>query len=154
MSIGWVGLQQRSIDPYAPVDSDIISALTAAIASTGRGVCSGFDFSINVDDSKSLDVTKGVVIKDYVVIYFKNNFTMSMDVDTNAGVGESYIVLDYVFEKKLPAPYAKILVVPSIGGYDATRHIILGTITLDGALNITAVNFDNREWADLFSNKP
>jgi len=150
---GWVGLQRRAVDPYAPVDSDVVSILMAALSRTGRGVCSGFTLEVDPSFPNKLRVSSGVALKDYIVIQFQNDFVLTMD-DTEAAVGSNYVVLDYVYSKTDPAPFAQILVVSTVSGYASVRHVILGTLELDGDLEISSVSYAEREVISILQENP
>jgi len=128
MAIDWNSIQVRAVDPYSPVDSDNVSAITAAIsAGTGRGVCTGFE--ITLPDNTHLGLEAGVALKDYITIHFIAPVVLDI-ADTARGPGLNYIVLKYKYAKTDPAPIATIDVIP-VGDYDPLWHLILGTCEVD-----------------------
>ena len=146
---GYIGNQQRAVDPYAPVDSDVVSLLTAAVSHTGRGVCTGLSIVINSEFSNKLDVSTGVVLKDYIAIRFPHDMTISLQ-NTAGQAGHNYVVLDYRYRKELPPPDAILDVIP-VGIYDNTRHVVLASCDLDASLNVLVLTYANREEATILS---
>jgi len=128
MAIDWNSIQVRAVDPYSPVDSDNVSAITAAIsAGTGRGVCTGFE--ITLPDNTHLRLEEGVALKDFITIQFLAPVVLGIT-ETSRGPGLNYIVLVYKYAKTDPAPIATIDVIP-VADYDADWHLILGTCETD-----------------------
>ena len=126
--VNWLGVQNRFVDPFSPVNSDNVSSITSAISKgTGRGVCAGFPLSL-VDPLHMMFGT-GVALKDFITVQFTAVVILPF-VDTNAGPGINLVVLRYHYSKTSPPPFATYDVIPP-GLYDPTWHLILGQCLVD-----------------------
>ena len=144
MAIDWNTTQHRSVDPFSPVDSDNVSAISAAFTEkgSGRGVSSGLKpeqlSTINIR------ITKGSAVKDYIVLHFTEDIVINI-LETNAGSGSNYIVIDYRYEKITPPNVAVIDIIP-VASYTQDQYLILGSVEINLAgTEIIEVTTTDRE---------
>jgi len=144
MATQWSILQRRFVDPYSPVDSDNVDLLGKAFSKKGegRGVTSGMDVVLN--DQTHLGISKGVVLKDYVVIEWLT--AISLDIrETHASPGSNYVVMWYRYAKVNPPPTAYIDVIP-VSDYNSAFYVILASVTVDSTgTRFLDVTYDDRD---------
>lgn len=131
--------QERSVDPYASYNSDIVNKLTR-IVSDGKDLLL-FPSPINIEATTLTTVTAkaGSCIKDDVLISISDIIVDMADsdfyVDSGGGVwneiGYYYLVLEYSYVKIRPAPAASIkIILPSqrLTVYNTSLHLFLGCL--------------------------
>lgn len=131
--------QERSVDPYASYNSDIVNKLTRVV-SDGNDILL-YPSPINVSATTLTTVTAeaGSCIKDDVLIAIQNIIVDMADsdfyVDSGGGVwneiGYYYLVLEYSYVKIRPAPAASVkIILPSqrLTVYNPSLHLFLACL--------------------------
>ena len=153
-------IQERHIDPYSPVDSDNTSKILMALCKDKCVAC-GFNLSLVEDDTSVPPdgvpdrvvavISPGKAVKDYIAIAFYDNVYLelfSIGEPIHAG-NFKYIVLEYVYQKVQPQPFATIRVITPME-YDSSKHLVLYKIRFeyDAGVNPIGLNaitiFDQR----------
>jgi len=127
-------IQERHIDPYSPVDSDNTSKILMALCKDKCVAC-GFNLSLVEDDTSVPPdgvpdrvvavISPGKAVKDYIAIAFYDNVYLelfSIGEPIHAG-NFKYIVLEYVYQKVQPQPFATIRVITPME-YDSSKHLV------------------------------
>jgi len=132
-----IPVQERSVDPYASYNSDIVNKLTRIITDGADCLIHPDPIDVIPNDSTSVIVTEGNGIKDDVLIQVDDLQVNCDDADffidsTSAwdSTGYYYVVLNYTYAKTRPAPYATIgLIKPAqrLTSYDS-RHLFLACL--------------------------
>jgi len=101
-----------------------------AVYPDGKGLKTGLELSINGTDPRVVDVTQGVAIKDFVVINYFADFTITFD---EAVVPDDYyvVVLEYRYQKMSPPPIAIVKIIEA-ADYSPLFHIVLGVLHVAG----------------------
>jgi len=146
------GHQKRFLDPFSPVDSDAVSQLTAIYSAKGRGILQGFELSKDPQTSYYLVLSKGIILKDYVVIRYLDDLPINLTYFDLTPSVKYYVVLDYVYKKTSPPPVAGILFVTD-QEYNETRQLKLGTVKVDGDGNILELTDEGREYGDIINHQ-
>ena len=150
----WNNVQQRSVDPYANVDSDIANNLHIIYSDknayfTGLGI-KGYDIgTVNNNTAMIIRLYPGTVMMNNVSIKFKgeafseanenNESTYEMRIplflfndDMNIYVTiTKIVVVEYTYDKVSPAPVAQIKTITSVD-YDSSKHLKLYTFNING----------------------
>lgn len=119
--------QERMVDPFASYNSNEVNRLTEVVGLGRNGMIGYPSLQVSANDSTSVIVSKGYIIKDDVLIYISES-THIVDFldDTHytdptlpiPEVGYNYVVLDYTYVKSRPAPEATIKILKN-----SDRHL-------------------------------
>lgn len=165
-------LQERSVDPYSNRRfSSVLNRITR-IASGGRDVIlfPNQSFRLTLLNYKEVEVSNGICVKDDVLIHVTEDFNLDFsnndyyvdDSDAMTQASDYFIVLSYVYARKLPAPRAWIQIIRATGEegdlgppnslYYGMEHvyIFLGSATVEweagqSRYEVTAVNYNTPE---------
>jgi len=171
-------LQERSVDPYSNRRfSSVLNRITR-IASGGRDVIlfPNQSFRLTFLNYKEVEVSNGICIKDDVLIHITEDFNLDFsdndyyvdDSDAMSTVGTYFIVLSYIYARKLPAPVAQIQIIRDTGSpgpdpvyalglyykqegiHTSSVYIFLGSVTVEwnageSRNEVTAVNYNTPE---------
>lgn len=125
---GIIPSQERSVDPFASYNSNVVNRLTNMMTRGYRGVVTVYDLQVTIDSTSPTDtvvISGGYCFKDDVLIQvledtrmqilgsgaednYAHNFNPASQAD-----GYYYIVLYYNFQKSRPAPQATLYAVES-----------------------------------------
>lgn len=108
--------QERMVDPFASYNSNEVNRLTEMVGLGENGIITYPSLQVSINDSTSVIVSEGYVLKDDVLIKITSPHIVSFyDADhyTDPTLpflqeGYNYIVLDYSYIKSRPAPEANI----------------------------------------------
>ena len=108
--------QERMVDPFASYNSNEVNRLTETVGLGDNGIITYPSLQVSINDSTSVIVSEGYVLKDDVLIKITSPHIVSFyDTDHYTDptipfleVGYNYIVLDYSYVKSRPAPKATI----------------------------------------------
>lgn len=127
----WDDIQERNIDPFSDVTSDNHNKLLK-ILGNHKAYIKGFDWSFErdaVNNRMILKLTAGTCVISYMVIEFLEQATIVLfSCPTNAI--EYAVVVEYVYSKIQPLPFATIKVIP-IQQVVSTKHLVLFTFWTD-----------------------
>ena len=141
--------QERFIDPYNDIYSDIVDKRLMGIYPDGKGIITGIYLQEDTLNPNNLIITSGICVKDYVVLHFPNNITF--DVSTY-GDNNYYVVIQYTYNKTTPPPEAQIELVTAgnvgdsivIGQVDvASGQVVSGSINYNNRTHNALINFLN-----------
>jgi len=130
------GIQIRTFDPFAELDSDVLNRNSSILVPGGRAVITGMECSIT--NTNVITVSKGVAVKERVIIEYVNSVDLTVDVSLDTYL---YVVLTYNFQKVCPPPEALIRVI-SPSSYDSSSDMILNVIRVDGGQIVSVLNAD------------
>lgn len=125
---GIIPTQERSVDPFASYNSNVVNRLTNMVTRGSRGIITVYDLQVTSDSTSPNDtvvISSGYCFKDDVMIEVQSESTMKIlgtGSDTNyahsfnpasASDGYYYIVLHYNYQKSRPVPQATLYAVES-----------------------------------------
>lgn len=150
----WNIIQTRSVDPYANVDSDIANNLHIIfnknnVYFTGLSITG---YSINNINNNGTQyaliatLSPGTVMMNNVSIKFTDDikiplYEFASNTTIAAGLGSTrYVVVEYSYEKVIPAPIAEVKAVTT---FDSTKHLKLYTFKINNQLTLSGTSSSN-----------
>ena len=135
----WQLNQTRTLDPYSLLQSNTLNQINTIYGD--NVVLTGMELVTVKDDILKLTIKSGQVIKDKVLIQFKNDTIMVIDYNDETFKNKVknnslVIVVNYKYEKVIPANIAKIEIVEE-SEYDPEIHLGLHRIFFDENGNIS-----------------
>ena len=124
-------IQQRYLDPFEKLTSEATNKILMSVYTTGVGIREGYE--VTKTASLVVNVTKGVLVKDFVVIEYTDDVIVDLDPLHTGTVtdGLYYVVCRYVYQRTSPPPTAEILAIPK-NQYDENQHVILSILDVSG----------------------
>lgn len=138
----WDRNQVRTLDPYSLLKSDTLNQINTIFGN--NTILTGMELQTHRDEQDTLltlDIKPGYCIKDKVLIQFKSDTTIYIKLNDpvfKEAVKDSsiMIVVNYKYEKVVPANIAKIEVIEE-NEYDPEIHLGLYRIFFDSNGNIS-----------------
>ena len=130
----WDRIQTRTMDPYSLLKSDTLNQVNTIYGN--NTILTGMEMSSNrADGILSLNIKPGNCVKDKVLIQFKESTLIFIPYATDeikelVKDNSIMVVVNYKYEKVIPAPIAKIEVIQE-EDYDPEIHLGLYRIFFD-----------------------
>jgi len=120
--------QKRTLDPFVRArHSFTINRFTRMLTNGSDCILHNeLSFSISREDDITISIDSGICVKDDVLIHItENGYQIDMSdsnyyIDSTAGLdstGYCYVVLDYTYERTLPAPKAYYKIIKDVDTY-------------------------------------
>ena len=108
--------QIRTVDPYSPFYSDIVSRISQVVTKGEDVILSIDPVDVSIDSTSSLLISTGRIIKDDILITFTEEHSVDLTndyffPDGNADLstdGYYYVCVDYTYGRSQPAPRLSI----------------------------------------------
>ena len=128
MGIGITPTQERSVDPFASYNSNVVNRLTNMFSRGNRGLFTVYDLAVTLDATAStttVNISDGWCLKDDVLLEIQSSSSMQIlgsGAEDNyahyfnylsPADGYYYIVLYYNYQKSRPAPTARLYCIES-----------------------------------------
>jgi hypothetical protein len=159
---GIIPTQERSVDPFASYNSNVINRLTNMITRGDRGIVTVYDLQVTIDSTSpntTVVISSGYCFKDDVMIEVQSESTMQIlgtGADTNyahsfnpasASDGYYYIVLYYNYQKSRPVPQAILYAVEStntsaIYPNNTGDYVLLKVVNVSGGVISSVLDYD------------
>lgn len=143
--------QERSVDPYASYNSDVVNKLTRIISNGNNCLLEVDPINVTiVTGGQSIVVSSGKSIVQDVLIETEA-ITIDVTDSTNYVTGSTkiweetgyyYVVLEYEYEKISPPPTASIKIISHSDKttlYDSDKHLFLKCLVVTGSYEVTSL---------------
>ena len=142
--------QDRMVDPFASYNSNEVNRLTEMVGLGENGIITYPSLQVSVNDSTSVIVSEGYVLKDDVLIKITSPHIVSFyDADHYTDPtppipesGYNYIVLDYTYVKSRPAPKASIKILKNSDRHLYTSASNLYLLQVVHIIELTPNNYE------------
>ena len=162
MGIGLTPTQERSVDPFASYNSNVVNRLTNMVTRGYRGLPTVYDLAVTLDSTSPNDtvvISSGWCIKDDVLLEIQSESTMKIlgSVDAadnydhdfdhlNPPDGYYYIVLYYNYQKSRPAPTARLYCLSTTNAqtsYSSTGdYVLLKVVQVSSGAIVQLLDYD------------
>jgi hypothetical protein len=162
MGIGITPTQERSIDPFASYNSNVVNRLTNMVTRGYRGLPTIYDLAVTIDTTSpnnTVVISTGWCLKDDVLLEIQEESTMQI-LDSGAepnyahyfnylspANGYYYIVLYYNYVKSRPAPTARLYVIESTNTAslypdNTGDYVLLKVVQVTGGSIVALYDYD------------
>jgi hypothetical protein len=149
MAINWKDVQEITLHPWSTYSSSATNKFTKMIDSDGRGIIRGLE--VEMLDTHTLKIHKGVCLKDYALIDFIQDITLPLSETIVQQNSWNYVVVKYKYIETQIEDYwwASITVIPH-SAYNTNQYLIIADCFVDNNGNITTLNTDPTYIVDVF----
>jgi len=144
--------QERSVDPYASYNSNVVNKITRIVSDGKNILLSPSPIDVSQVNSTTVRAEAGKAIMQDVLIEIQNIDVVMNDadfyIDSSGGVwnetGYYLVVLNYQYQKTSPPPEASIkIILPSQKAtlYNPSKHLFLKCVEVNGTIQ-NLLDFD------------